>query len=499
MYKSTRGGEKLVSSSYAIINGLAKDKGLYVPYKIHKIKNSLEYLAGLPYEELAFCILKDFLDDFYYDDLKDCIYKAYDNKFENNKVSQIRSISNIHFLELYHGPTLAFKDVALCLFPHLLNKALINNKQKENILVLTATSGDTGKAALEGFSDVPRVKIAVLYPKDGTSLVQKLQMVTHASSNSLVISLNGNFDDAQSSVKSILNNSQIKKEFKDNDLLLSSANSINIGRLLPQIVYYFHSYGTLLNKNVIKPNEKVNIVVPTGNFGNILSAYYGKKLGLPINKLICASNENNVLFDFINTGVYDKRRTLKVTTSPSMDILISSNLERLLYDLSGEDSNLINNLMNSLENYGFYEVPHSIKEKLNQCFYSGFATEKESIDTINKIYKDFNYLIDPHTAVAYSVYEKYKEETHDNTQTIIASTASPFKFPKTMLQGLNIDTSNINDLEALNILSKKTNLPLPQSLKNLNRKPIIHNTVCSKDQVLKAIKNFAHIGGDLLG
>ena len=277
MYKSTRGYEKLVSSSYAIINGLAEDKGLYVPFKIHKLKNSLEYLAGLPYEELAFCILKEFLDDFCDDDLRDCIYKAYDKKFEDNKILQIKSISNTHFLELYHGPTLAFKDVALCLFPYLLNKALINNKQKENILILTATSGDTGKAALEGFSDIPRIKIAVLYPKDGTSLIQKLQMITHRSNNSLVISLNGNFDDAQNCIKNILNDSKIKKEFNDNGFILSSANSINIGRLFPQIVYYFYAYGNLLNKNIIKHNEKINIVVPTGNFGNILSAYYAKK------------------------------------------------------------------------------------------------------------------------------------------------------------------------------------------------------------------------------
>ena len=333
LYKSTRSNDKLVSSSYAIINGLAEDKGLYVPFKIHKIKNSLEYLAGLPYEELAFYILKEFLDDFYPEDLKDCIYKAYNNKFENNKVCEIKSIENTHFLELYHGPTLAFKDVALCLFPHLLNTALINNNEKENILILTATSGDTGKAALEGFSDVPRTKIAVLYPKDGTSLVQKLQMITHGSSNSSVISLDGNFDDAQDCVKNMLNNPEINKTFKDNGFILSSANSINIGRLLPQIVYYFYSYGNLLNKKVIKPNEKINIVVPTGNFGNILSSYYAKKLGLPINKLICASNENNVLFDFFNTGIYDRRRVLKVTNSPSMDILVSSNLERLLYTL----------------------------------------------------------------------------------------------------------------------------------------------------------------------
>lgn len=499
MYKSTRGSGKLVSSSYAIINGLAKDKGLYVPFKIHKIKNSLEYLSGLPYEELAFYILKDFLDDFYLDDLKDCIYKAYDNKFENNTVSPVKSIGNTHFLELYHGPTLAFKDVALCLFPHLLNKALINNNQKENILILTATSGDTGKAALEGFSDVPRTKIAVLYPKDGTSLVQKLQMITHGSSNSLVISLDGNFDDAQSCVKNILNNSKIKENFKDNGFILSSANSINIGRLLPQIVYYFYSYGNLLNKKAIKPNEKINIVVPTGNFGNILSAYYAKKLGLPINKLICASNENNVLFDFINTGIYDRRRVLKVTNSPSMDILISSNLERLLYDLSGEDSTLINDLMDSLETSGFYEVPSLIKSKLSEEFYSDFATEKESIETINKVYSNFNYLIDPHTAVAYSVYEKYKEKTKDTTKTIIASTASPFKFPKTILQGLNVDISKLNDIEALKILSKTTNLSIPNSLKHLDRKPIMHNTICTKDEVLKAIEGFAHIGGDYFG
>lgn len=498
MYKSTRGYEKLVSSSYAIINGLAEDKGLYVPFKIHKLKNSLEYLAGLPYEELAFCILKEFLDDFCDDDLRDCIYKAYDKKFEDNKILQIKSISNTHFLELYHGPTLAFKDVALCLFPYLLNKALINNKQKENILILTATSGDTGKAALEGFSDIPRIKIAVLYPKDGTSLIQKLQMITHRSNNSLVISLNGNFDDAQNCIKNILNDSKIKKEFNDNGFILSSANSINIGRLFPQIVYYFYAYGNLLNKNIIKHNEKINIVVPTGNFGNILSAYYAKKLGLPINKLICASNENNVLFDFINTGIYDRRRILKVTNSPSMDILISSNLERLLYDLSNEDSILIKNLMNSLEIQGFYEIPKSLKEKLNKIFYSDFATEKESINAINKVYKNFNYLMDPHTAVAYSVYEKYKEKTKDKTQTIIASTASPFKFPKTILQGLNVNTSNINDIEALNILSKKTTLPIPTSLKNLDKKPIIHNNICPKDKVLQAIENFAHIGGDLL-
>ena len=302
----------------------------------------------------------------------------------------------------------------------------------------------------------------------------------------------------QHCIKNILNDSKIKKEFNDNGFILSSANSINIGRLFPQIVYYFYAYGNLLNKNIIKHNEKINIVVPTGNFGNILSAYYAKKLGLPINKLICASNENNVLFDFINTGIYDRRRILKVTNSPSMDILISSNLERLLYDLSNEDSILIKNLMNFLEIQGFYEIPKSLKEKLNEIFYSDFATEKESINAINKVYKNFNYLIDPHTAVAYSVYEKYKEKTKDKTQTIIASTASPFKFPKTILQGLDVNTSNINDIEALNILSKKTTLPIPTSLKNLDKKPIIHNNICPKDKVLQAIENFAHIGGDLL-
>lgn len=497
MYKSTRGSSKLVSSSYAIINGLAEDKGLYVPFKIHKIKNSLEYLAGLPYEELAFHILKEFLDDFYSDDIKDCIYKAYDNKFEFNKICPIKSISNTHFLELYHGPTLAFKDIALCIFPHLLNKSLINNNLKENIFILTATSGDTGKAALEGFSDVPRTQIAVLFPKYGTSLVQKLQMITHASGNSLVISLDGNFDDAQNCIKTILSNQQVKEKFKDKGLILSSANSINIGRLLPQIVYYFYSYCNLLNKKIISSKEKINIVVPTGNFGNILSAYYAMKLGLPVNKLICACNENNVLCDFINTGIYDIRRPFKTTNSPSMDILISSNLERLLYDLSDEDSNLIKNLMNSLENNKFYKIPGSIKQKLNKYFYSDFATEKETLNSINKIFNDFNYLIDPHTAVAYSVYEKYKEKTKDNTHTIISSTASPFKFSKTILQGLKIENSNINDVEAIKVLSKETNIPLPNSLKHLENKTRIHNITCTKDKVLKTLESFANIDGEL--
>ncbi|ENK1242114.1 threonine synthase [Clostridium botulinum] len=488
-YKSTRGEEKNVKASEAIIRGIAEDGGLYVPEELPKIDKSFKELENMDYKELAFYIMKKYFDDFDEKELKECIDKAYDSKFENPLIAPLNYKAGTYFLELYHGKTLAFKDMALSILPHLLKVSAKKMNITKEIVILTATSGDTGKAALEGFDSVQGTKIVVFYPKDGVSEIQKRQMVTQEGKNTFVVDIDGNFDDAQNGVKEIFNDKKFKGILKEKGYMLSSANSINIGRLVPQIVYYVYSYVNLIKDKKIVDGESINIVVPTGNFGNILAAFYAKNMGIPVGKLICASNENKVLTEFINTGVYDRRRNFSVTNSPSMDILISSNLERFLYEISGRDSQLIKNLMLELKEKGKYGITEEMKKRLD-ILYGDYADEEETLKAIEKVYKTSNYLIDTHTAVAYRVYEKYKNKTEDNKVTIIASTASPLKFPKSINEVLNIADKNTSDFKLINLFKDKLNLKLPKGLEGLDKKEICHRVTCKKDEMGKVIKNF---------
>lgn len=487
-YRSTRGDNERVNSLQAIVKGIANDGGLYVPSSIDKIDKSLKELSNMNYQELAYYIINKFFADFSEEELLNCVNSAYDDKFDTKEIAPLVEKAGVHFLELFHGPTLAFKDMALSILPYLLKTSANKLNYSKEIVILTATSGDTGKAALEGFKDVDGIKIIVYYPENGVSEVQKRQMITQEGKNTYVVGIKGNFDDAQSGVKEAFNNREFNLDLDNEGYVLSSANSINIGRLVPQVVYYFHGYLELLRSGKINEGDKINVVVPTGNFGNILAAYYAKKMGLPINKFICASNENNVLTDFFRSGEYDRKRDLKLTTSPSMDILISSNLERLLYELSGENGEVINDLMNQLSSNGVYKVSEDIKEKMSE-FYGNFATEDEVCKSISKVYGETSYVMDTHTSVAYTVYEKYKEETKDNTPTIVASTASPFKFTRSVSDSLDIETGGKSDFQLIKELSEKTGIVIPEPIKDLENKEILHNTVCEKDEIKEAIKN----------
>ncbi|HBJ2609030.1 threonine synthase [Clostridium botulinum] len=491
-YKSTRGEGKNVKASEAIIRGIAEDGGLYVPEELPKIDKSFKELENMDYKELAFYIMKKYFDDFNEEELKECIDRAYDSKFEDPLIAPLNYKAGAYFLELYHGKTLAFKDMALSILPHLLKASAKKINITKDIVILTATSGDTGKAALEGFDSVEGTKIVVFYPKDGVSEIQKRQMVTQEGKNTFVVGIEGNFDDAQSGVKEIFNDRDFNELLGEDGYMFSSANSINIGRLVPQIVYYVYSYVNLLKDKKVEEGDSINIVVPTGNFGNILAAFYAKNMGIPVGKLICASNKNKVLTDFINTGIYDRRRNFSVTNSPSMDILISSNLERFLYEISGRDSCLIENLMAELKEKGKYEITEEMKKRLN-ILYGDFADEDDTLKAIEKVYENSDYLIDTHTAVAYRVYEKYKNKTRDNRVTIIASTASPSKFPKSINEVLNIGHKNASDFELINLFSDKLNLKLPKGLEGLEEKEICHKVTCKKDEMKKVIENFLGI------
>ncbi|WP_123053641.1 threonine synthase [Clostridium sp. JN-1] len=489
LYRSTRGKGKAVEASSAIIRGIAEDGGLYVPEQFPKITKSFRELGNMTYKELAFYIIKKYFDDFSDAELKECIDKAYDEKFENSYIAPLTYKAGAYFLELYHGKTLAFKDMALSILPHLLKTSADKAGITKEIVILTATSGDTGKAALEGFNSVDKTKIVVFYPKDGVSEIQKRQMTTQEGKNTFVVGIDGNFDDAQNGVKEIFGDKAFNELLNKNNYMLSSANSINIGRLVPQVVYYVYSYASLLKNKKIQEGESINVVVPTGNFGNILAAFYAKKMGVPLGKLICASNENKVLTDFINTGIYDRRREFFVTNSPSMDILISSNLERFLYEISGRDGEFINNLMNRLKEEGRYEITEEMKEKL-KILYGDFADEKETLAAIKKVYETSKYIIDTHTAVAYEVYEKYKKNTYDDSTTVIASTASPFKFPRSINEALNFADSSAADFDMVQVLSKKMNLKIPRGIEGLEKKEIRHKVTCKRGEMRKVIKNF---------
>lgn len=487
-YISTRNKTIEVSSAEAIIQGISKDGGLFVPKVLPRVEG-IENLMTMDYKELAYTIMSKFFTDFKPNILKACIDKAYDNKFDTDIIAPVVELDNSFILELFHGPTFAFKDMALSILPHLLKETTNIEKINKEIVILTATSGDTGKAALEGFANVSGVKIIVFYPENGVSQVQKRQMLTQEGDNTFVVGINGNFDDAQSGVKRIFNDRGFVEFLYERGYILSSANSINIGRLIPQIVYYFYGYLSLVNQGKVDKGEKINITVPTGNFGNILAAYYAKEMGLPVNKLICASNENKILSDFLNTEIYDRRRELILTSSPSMDILISSNLERFLFHLSGEDDNLIESKMRSLSKEGFYKT-----ELAQEDFYGYYSTEDEVSSAIHKAFEDNNYLMDPHTAVAYNVYQKYRLETKDTTKTIIASTASPFKFGPKVAAAIGIKTSYKDEFRILEELENKTRIKIPENIKNLKDKEILHKNNCNKEDMRYMVESFLKVG-----
>lgn len=492
LYKSTRSVNETVKASEAILKGLAEDGGLYVPTSIPELEVSIEQLAGMSYQEVAYEVMKLFLTDFTEDELKQCIKKAYDKKFDTEEIAPLVKAKGAYYLELFHGSTIAFKDMALSILPHLLITSAKKNNVKNEIVILTATSGDTGKAALAGFAEVPGTKIIVFYPKDGVSAIQEKQMVTQKGENVFVVGINGNFDQAQTSVKEMFGNQLLAKEMEMAGYQFSSANSINIGRLVPQIVYYVYAYSRLFANEEISMNEKINVVVPTGNFGNILAAFYAKNIGIPINKLICASNENKVLYDFFKTGNYDKNRDFVLTSSPSMDILISSNLERLIYNISGQDAVKNKKFMDLLSSNGFYEITKDMQQKLVD-FYGNFATENQTSEIIRDLYETTGYVIDTHTAVAASVYKQYCEDTKDTTKTVIASTASPYKFTRSVMSAINNNYDSMSDFELVDELSKISNVEVPQAIEEIRTAKVLHETVCEVDEMEQIVRNYLKI------
>ena len=493
MYSSTRNKNEKVTASQAILKGLATDGGLFVPDAIPALDVSLDELAKMSYQETAYVVMKQFLTDFTEEELKNCINRAYDSKFDTTEIAPLVDAKGAYYLELFHGSTIAFKDMALSILPHLLITSARKNNVKNEIVILTATSGDTGKAALAGFADVEGTKIVVFYPKNGVSPIQEKQMVTQKGANTHVVGIHGNFDQAQSGVKAMFSNPALNEELDKAGFQFSSANSINIGRLVPQIVYYVYAYAKLYAEGAIAKDEKVNVVVPTGNFGNILAAYYAKNMGLPIAKLICASNENKVLYDFFTTGEYDKNRDFILTNSPSMDILISSNLERLIYRVAGNDADKNAELMKSLSTTGKYEITDTMKESLKD-FYGNYTSEEETAAVIKALYEDTGYIIDTHTAVAAGVFEKYKKDSGDaDTKTIIASTASPFKFTRSVMNAIDSKYDSWEDFELVDELSKLGNVAVPNAIDEIRNAPVLHNTVCEVEEMENVVKAFLAI------
>ena len=471
MYSSTRNDKVKLTASQAILKGLADDGGLFVPERIPALDVPMDTLADMSYQETAYEVMSRFFTDFTEDELKDCIKKAYDSKFDTPEIAPLVDADGAYYLELFHGPTIAFKDMALQLLPYLMTVSAKKTADGKTIVILVATSGDTGKAALEGFKDVDHTKIVVFYPVDGVSPMQKHQMNTQEGENVRVCAIKGNFDDAQTGVKKIFTTPSVAEKLAENNMLFSSANSINWGRLLPQIVYYISAYCDLVNDGKIELGDKINVVVPTGNFGNILASYYASLMGLPINKFICASNSNNVLTDFIKTGVYDKNRNFYTTISPSMDILVSSNLERLLYKLSGDNDEVTRGWMNALKSEGKYEVSDDVKAVINEKFYGGFCDDKNTEATIHEMFEQDKYLCDTHTAVAINVYKQYVEETGDKTPSVIASTASPYKFSKAVLEAVEPNaTLPETEFDMVDELHKVSGAEVPAPLANLKNK-----------------------------
>ncbi len=493
LYNSTQNNEKVVSSAQAIAQGISEDGGLFVPQSFPKFSLAdIESMLSMSYQERAKAVFKCYLTDFTDEEIADCVDKAYTKeKFEDVNPAPITSVdyngNELNILELWHGPTCAFKDMALQILPHLLTKSLKKTADGIKAVILVATSGDTGKAALEGFKDVENTEIIVFYPENGVSAMQKHQMNTQAGKNVYVCAIKGNFDDAQTGVKKIFTDPANSEILAQNGMMFSSANSINWGRLLPQIVYYVSAYCDMVKLGKVKLGDKINVVVPTGNFGNILAAYYACEMGIPVNKFICASNSNNVLTDFINTGVYDKNRDFYTTISPSMDILVSSNLERLLYKLSDNNDELVKDLMNKLKTDGVYAVPDEIKNRITSCFYGGFCDEDNTKATIKNLFESKKYLCDTHTSVAVSVYDSYVKETGDNTPSVIASTASPYKFSKSVLEALSSDTLPDSEFDMVDMLYSISDTKVPTPIAELKGMEARFNNVTDKDEMKQAV------------
>ena len=494
IYSSTRNAKEKVTASQAILKGLADDGGLFVPDRIPSLDVTIDELADMNYQETAYAVMKQFLTDFTEEELKDCIQKAYDSKFDTKEIAPLVESDGAYYLELFHGPTIAFKDMALSILPHLLITAARKNQVKNDIVILTATSGDTGKAALAGFADVKGTKIIVFYPKNGVSPIQEKQMVKQKGDNTYVVGIHGNFDQAQTGVKKMFQDKELAAQMDAAGFQFSSANSINIGRLVPQIAYYVYAYAKLYKKGEIAKDEKINVVVPTGNFGNILAAFYAKNMGLPIAKLICASNENKVLFDFFRTGTYDKNREFMLTSSPSMDILISSNLERLIYRIAGNDAAKNKELMTALTSDGAYAITEEMKEQLAD-FYGNYTSEAETAKVICDLYDKTGYVIDTHTAVAAGVYKKYKEETKDTeTKTVIASTASPFKFTRSVMDAIDKEKyDSMTDFELVDELSRIGHVAVPKAIEEIRTAKVLHDTVCEVAEMPEVVKKFLAI------
>ena len=494
LYRSTRGAKEPVTASKAILQGLAEDGGLFVPDSIPKLTCSMEQLAGMTYQETAYEVMKLFLTDYTEEELKYCINSAYDKKFDTDVIAPLAKVEDAYYLELFHGATIAFKDMALSILPYLMTTAAKKNQVKNDIVILTATSGDTGKAALEGFADVPGTKIIVFYPKNGVSPIQEKQMVTQKGNNTYVVGITGNFDDAQTGVKKLFADKDFNKRMADKGYVLSSANSINFGRLAPQIAYYFFGYLQLVASGVIKMGGKINVTVPTGNFGNILAAYYAKRMGLPINKLICASNKNNVLTDFFDSGRYVvTNRTFFRTMSPSMDILISSNLERLLFELMGRDSMKVAETMKRLKFSGEYVIDMSMVNEMKEEFYADFCDDQRTSRTIRTVFDRYKYLMDPHTAVAQCVYENYVNVSKDETPTLLVSTASPYKFVQDVLEALT-GRREEDPFAAARKVSEISKTSMPAQIAELENAEIVHKSVVDKENMGKAVEAIA--GGE---
>lgn len=485
-YQSTRGGESGLTASQAILKGLAVDGGLFMPDAIPNLDVPMDKLAEMTYQETAYEVMKLFLTDFTEEELKYCINSAYDSKFDTEEIVPLVKADGAYYLELFHGSTIAFKDMALSILPYLMTTSAKKNHVENEIVILTATSGDTGKAAMAGFADVPGTRIIVFYPKGGVSKVQELQMVTQKGANTSVVSIHGNFDDAQTGVKKIFGDRDFEAKLAAKGFQLSSANSINIGRLVPQIVYYVYAYAKLVQNEEIKNGDVINVTVPTGNFGNILAAYFAKQMGVPIKTLICASNDNKVLFDFFQTGTYDKKREFILTNSPSMDILISSNLERLIYLSTGCDAAANAKLMAGLSASGAYTVTDEMRGKMVD-FVGGFATQEENAATIKKIFEDTGYMIDTHTGVAATVYNRYAAETGDKTPTVIASTASPYKFSRSVMDAAFGDQGDKDEFAIIDELCKASGVEIPKAVEEIRNAEIRHHMECDVEAMERTV------------
>ena len=483
IYESTRDKNERIEPAKAILQGLSNDGGLFVLSDLTSRKLDISSLIDKDYYKIAQDVVSIFLDDFTKEEIKDCVYNAYKGKFSNDEITPLVKLNDAYVLELFHGPTSAFKDIGLSMLPQLTSTALKKTDVDYDVLILTATSGDTGKAALEGFKDVDRTKIMVFYPNDGVSKVQETQMKTQQGKNVEVCAIEGNFDDAQTGIKKMFVDDSFKADLAKENIRLSSANSINIGRLIPQIVYYFYAYAQLVKTGEIKAGDKINYIVPTGNFGNILAGYYAKQIGLPVNKLVCASNDNNVLYDFIQSGEYNRKRNFLKTISPSMDILISSNLERLLYYASGCDSAYIKEVMEELNAKGSYKVKQDILKVIQKDFACGYATNEETAKTIKTVYEKEQYLLDPHTAVAYKVLLDDIDKEHKN---VVLATASPYKFTDSVYHSIYGEDDG-NEFELMKKLNEETKVVIPKNLQDLDLLPVLHEDIIEKEKMKEFI------------